>query len=150
MELKIPPPVVGVLIAGGMWGLARVAPLLDLPDSIRVSSAVALALAGAAIEVAGAISFLRVRTTVNPMKPHRTSSLVTSGMYRYSRNPMYAGQLLLLVGWAVYLSSFWALAGPLAFVLYLNRFQIEPEERALSATFGATYSEYRMRVRRWL
>lgn len=150
LELKIPPPAVALLMAGAMWGISLVAPLLEVPAFIRVAAAVTIALVGSGFSLAGVISFRRARTTVNPMKPETTSSLVCSGIYRVTRNPMYVGLLLVLVGWAVFLSSAWALLGPLAFVLYINRFQIAPEERVLSAMFGAGYSAYKSRVRRWL
>ena len=84
------------------------------------------------------------------MKPQTTSSLVCSGIYRVTRNPMYLGLVFVLVAWAVFLSSAWALLGPMAFALYMNRFQIAPEERVLSSMFGASYSDYLSRVRRWL
>jgi len=150
LELKIPPPAVAVLLAGAMWGISLVAPLLEVPAFIRVAAAVTIALAGGGFSLAGVISFRRARTTVNPMKPETTSSLVCSGIYGVTRNPMYVGLLLVLVAWAAFLSSAWALLGPLAFVLYINRFQIAPEERVLSAMFGTGYSAYKSRVRRWL
>ena len=150
LELKIPPPAVAVLLAGAMWGISLVAPLLEGPAFIRVAAAVTIALAGGGFSLAGVISFRRARTTVNPMKPETTSSLVCSGIYGVTRNPMYVGLLLVLVAWAVFLSSAWTLPGPLAFVLYINRFQIAPEERVLSAMFGTGYSAYKSRVRRWL
>ena len=150
LELKIPPPAVAVLIAGAMWGISLVAPLLEVPAFIRVAAAATIALAGGGFSLAGVISFRRAKTTANPMKPETTSSLVCSGVYRLTRNPMYLGALFILVAWAVFLSSAWALLGPLAFVLYINRFQIAPEERALSAMFDRGYSAYRSRVRRWL
>ena len=150
LELKIPPPAVAVLLAGAMWGISLVAPLFEVPAFIRVAAAVTIALAGGGFSLAGVISFRRARTTVNPMKPETTSSLVCSGIYGVTRNPMYVGLLLVLVAWAVFLSSAWALLGPLAFVLYINRFQIAPEERVLSAIFGTGYSAYKSRVRRWL
>ncbi len=150
LELKIPPPAVAVLMAGAMWGISLVAPLLEVPAFIRVAVAVTIALAGGGFSLAGVISFRRARTTVNPMKPEMTSSLVCSGIYRVTRNPMYVGLLFILVAWAVFLSSAWALLGPLTFVLYINRFQIAPEERVLSAMFGTGYSAYKSRVRRWL
>lgn len=78
------------------------------------------------------------------------SSLVTNGVYRFTRNPMYVGLLLALSGWAAFLSSPSALVYLVAFVLYMNRFQIEPEERVLASRFGADYAAYRTRVRRWL
>lgn len=150
LEVRIPPPVVALLAAGAMWGLSRFAPLFDLPQSIRIAVAIAGALAGFGVSIAGIVSFRLAKTTVNPMKLDKTTALVRSGVYRQTRNPMYLGSVLLLVAWAAYLSSAWALLGPVAFVLYLNRFQIAPEERALAAKFGAPYADYRSRVRRWL
>ena len=80
----------------------------------------------------------------------QSSSVVASGVYRHSRNPMYLGLLLVLSGWALYLSN----AAPAlllpAFVGYMNRFQIEPEERILAAKFGAPFTDYVAAVRRWL
>ena len=149
LELKIPPPAVAALVAGGMWGISLVAPSLQVPALIRVAAAI-IALTGGVFSIAGVISFRRAGTTLNPMQPETTSSLVSSGIFRVTRNPMYAGLLLVLVAWAVFLSSAWALLGPLAFVLYINRFQIAPEERVLSAIFGTAYSAYKSRVRRWL
>jgi protein-S-isoprenylcysteine O-methyltransferase Ste14 len=87
---------------------------------------------------------------MNPMKPDPTSSLVVSGIYRYTRNPMYLGFLLILLAWAAALSNLLALVSLLAFVLYMNRFQIVPEERILASRFAQDYAEYRARVRRWL
>jgi protein-S-isoprenylcysteine O-methyltransferase Ste14 len=150
LELKIPPPAVAVLIAGAMWGISLVAPLLEVPTFIRVAAALTIALAGGGFSLAGIISFRRARTTVNPMKPETTSSFVCSGIYRVTRNPMYVGLLFVLVAWAIFLSSAWTLLGSLAFLLYINRFQIAPEERVLSAMFGTDYSAYKSRVRRWL
>ncbi|MDA1117729.1 MAG: isoprenylcysteine carboxylmethyltransferase family protein [Proteobacteria bacterium] len=150
LELKIPPPVVALLAAGAMWGISRLAPLVDLPASVRIGATIAFALAGVGFSLAGVISFRLAKTTVNPMKPEKTSALVRSGIYRLTRNPMYVGLVLVLVAWAAFLSSAWALLGPLAFALYMHRFQIVPEERALASMFGADYSAYRSAVRRWL
>ncbi|MGH8720394.1 MAG: methyltransferase family protein [Burkholderiales bacterium] len=142
--------MVALLAAGAMWGIARLAPLVDLPQSIRIGAAIACAVAGVAVSVAGIVSFRLAKTTVNPMHPENTSALVCSGIYRLTRNPMYLGLALLLVAWAVYLSSAWSLLGLPAFMLYMNRFQIAPEERALAAMFGVSYAAYRSKVRGWL
>ena len=150
LELKIPPPAIAVLMAGAMWGISLVAPSLEVPAFTRIAAALAIALAGAGFTLAGVISFRRARTTVNPMKPERTSSLVCSGIFRVTRNPMYVGLLFALVAVAVFLSSAWALLGPLAFVIYMNRFQIAPEERVLLDMFGTDYAAYKSKVRRWL
>lgn len=149
LELKIPPPVVALLVAGAMW-MAKLAPFLAIPRNIGLLAAGTLAMTGFAIAGAGLILFRRAGTTVHPHKPQETSALVTTGIYRFSRNPMYTGLLLVLAAWAVYLTSIWALAGPVVFVLYINRFQIAPEERVLSAKFSESYAAYRSRVRPWL
>lgn len=150
LELKIPPPVIALLAGIGMWAISRSTPLLAVPGNVRLLAAGTLALVGLVSAVAGVITFWRARTTIHPHKPQETSALVSSGVYRLSRNPMYVGLLFALVAWAVFLSSAWSLVGPFAFVLYISRFQIIPEERVLSAKFGETYAAYKSRVRRWL
>ncbi|MBI3562856.1 MAG: isoprenylcysteine carboxylmethyltransferase family protein [Gammaproteobacteria bacterium] len=150
LELKIPPPAVAALIAVAMWGVALITPLLEIPTLVRVVAAASLALAGVVVSLAGVVAFRRARTTVNPMKPETASALVCTGVYKITRNPMYVGLLLLLIAWAVFRSSAWALLGPVVFVLYINRFQIAAEERVLATLFGTGYTDYKARVRRWL
>jgi protein-S-isoprenylcysteine O-methyltransferase Ste14 len=150
LELKIPPPAVAVLMAIAMWGIASFTPTLDIPAGIRMAVAIAVFLCGGGIALAGTVAFRRAKTTVNPMKPEATSSLVTTGIYTITRNPMYLGLFFVLVAWAIFLSSAWALAGPIAFIAYMNRFQIGPEERVLASMFGSAYSDYKSRIRRWL
>jgi len=150
LELKIPPPIVALLVAVAMWGISRFfAPAVVL-HPVRGLIAAVIALPGLGIAVSGAVAFRRAKTTVNPMKPQATSSLVTSGIYRFTRNPMYVGLLCLLTAWAVLLGTPVAFVGPVIFVPYMNRFQIVPEERALAALFGTDYAAYQRRVRRWL
>ena len=109
-----------------------------------------LAVLGIAISVAGVVSFRRARTTVNPTRPDTASALVATGIYRFTRNPMYLGLFLVLAGWSAYLANAAALAGPLLFALYIDRFQIVPEERALATKFGAAFDTYRRQTRRWI
>ena len=150
LELKIPPPVVALLIAAAMWGISLATPLLDLPAHVRLVAGIAIALAGVVMAISGVAAFRRAKTTVNPLRPETSSFLVTSGVYRLTRNPMYVGLALALLAWAVFLSSPWGLLGPLAFALYMNRFQIMPEEKILLGIFGSAYSAYHSKVRRWL
>ncbi|MGH7769198.1 MAG: methyltransferase family protein, partial [Candidatus Binatia bacterium] len=110
----------------------------------------AVALAGAIIAVSGVAAVRRAKTTINPMKPESSSFLVVSGVYRFTRNPMYLGVLLILAGWAVFLSNLLAFLLLPAFIFYMNRFQIEPEERALRSMFPEKFAVYERRVRRWL
>ncbi len=149
LELRIPPPVVGLLVASAMWAIARALPSLLAVREPAFAAAV-VALIGVSFDIAGIVSFYRAKTTVNPLRPHKTSSLVSTGVYRVTRNPMYVGLLFLLIAWAIYLSSAWALLGPLAFVLYMNRFQIGPEEKVLGVLFGDEYEDYKRKVRRWI
>jgi len=150
LELKIPPPIVALLFAAAMWGISLTTSSVEAPALVRLVAAIAIALAGVGTAIAGVVAFRHARTTLNPLKPEAASSLVTSGVYRFTRNPMYVGLALVLLAWAVFVSSAWAFLGPLAFILYMNRFQILPEERVLSGMFGAAYSTYQTKVRRWL
>lgn len=150
LELKIPPPAVAVLVGAAMWFVARFGPVLELPFSVRVAVFVGIALIGAGVAISGNREFRRAKTTANPFKPESTTALVTSGIFRRTRNPMYVGVTLVIVGWATFLCSALALAGPVVFVLYISRFQIAPEERALLAKFGTAYDAYRAQVGRWV
>jgi protein-S-isoprenylcysteine O-methyltransferase Ste14 len=150
LELRIPPPVVGLIIAGGMWIVTHLSGAIQLSRGARISFAVILGVIGVAVAMSGVLSFRRAQTTVNPLKPETSAALVSTGVYSFTRNPMYLGMVLGLLGWAVYLSSIWALLGPVLFVLYITRFQIVPEERVLDRLFGAPFAAYKKRVRRWL
>jgi protein-S-isoprenylcysteine O-methyltransferase Ste14 len=150
LEHRIPPPLVGLALAAGMWATADLPPALPLADWLRQAIVALLVVAGLAFDLSGFVAFRRQRTTVNPLSPEKASALVTGGVYRITRNPMYVGMTLLLTAWAVQLSGLWPFAGPALFVLYMDRFQIVPEERVLHALFGEAYSAYAARVRRWL
>ena len=149
LELKIPPPLVLLIFAIAMWFAAPLTQSLPIALNVRIAMAVLLVVVGESISIAGIIRFRRAKTTINPMKAGNASSLVTGGVYQFTRNPMYVGMVLSLVGWAVYLASpITSLFVPL-FVLYINRFQIAPEERVLTSIFGGDYVDYINRVRRW-
>jgi AraC family transcriptional regulator, transcriptional activator FtrA len=150
LELKVPPVALAVIAAVLMWCARSATPDFHFPFPSNLMFPVGLALLGALTCLGGVAAFRRAKTTVNPMKPGATSSLVVSGIYRYTRNPMYLGFLLLLMAWAAALSNVPALVSLLGFVLYMNRFQIVPEERMLASRFARDYAEYRARVRRWL
>jgi protein-S-isoprenylcysteine O-methyltransferase Ste14 len=141
---------VGLIVAGGMWIVAHLPPILPLPDLVRLSVAVVLGVVGVAVAIGGVVSFRRAQTTVNPLRPETSAALVSTGLYSFTRNPMYLGMALALLAWAVYLLSVWSLPGPFLFALYITRFQIVPEERVLDRLFGAPFAAYKKRVRRWL
>ena len=150
LETRIPPLIVMTVVAGAMWLARMAAPGLDgVPERHAFTAAGVLAL-GIACAIAGVLEFRHARTTVDPLHPEKASAVVDTGIYRVTRNPMYLGMLLVLIAWAIYLANAVTLAGPVAFVLYMNRFQILPEERALLRIFGEPYRAYLGRVRRWL
>lgn len=150
LALKIPPVALVVIVAALMWFASSATPTFDFFLPAKLLSAVSLALIGAVTCLSGIVSFRRANTTVNPMKPNSTSSLVVSGIYRYTRNPMYLGFVLVLLGWAAFLSNVAALAFVPAFVVYMNRFQIRPEELVLASLFPHDFPAYQAKVRRWV
>ena len=150
LELKIPPVVVVLITGGLMWALSRALPLVAIAFPGQTIVAAVIGSTGIALGAAGIIVFRRMQTTVHPSEPEKASAVVAEGVYRFSRNPMYLGLALLLTGWALFLGAAANIALLAVFVAYMNRFQIKPEERALEAKFGASYTDYRRSVRRWL
>lgn len=150
LDRKIPPLVVWVFVGGLMWLGTRSAPAAGFPLPARQAIALSLAALGVSVAVAGVVSFRVAKTTVNPLKPETASNLVVSGIYHVTRNPMYLGALIVLIGWALFLANALALIVAIMFVLYLNRFQIIPEEKALTARFGPEFAAYCVKVRRWI
>jgi protein-S-isoprenylcysteine O-methyltransferase Ste14 len=151
LELRIPPLAIVLGFAAAMGLVSRYLPgTVDIPGSMAIALALILVLCGFLAALAGVLEFRRQRTTVNPFTPGKSSSLVTTGIYHYSRNPMYLGFLLALLGWCVYLSSGTAALLLPLFIACLNSLQIKPEERVLAQKFGAEFSAYTSSTRRWL
>ncbi len=147
---RIPPPILTVFTALLMWGLAQATPRWPLPDGLRLLGSGALLLVGLAFLASGFLAFRAAKTTINPVNIEAASSLVTSGVFRVSRNPMYVGFTAVLAAWTVYLAAPCAVTGVLGFMLFIYRFQILPEEQVMHAKFGAEFETYRRSVRRWL
>ena len=150
LELKVPPVLLGAVTGALMWIVSFATPSFAFVLPARSLCTALLVLIGAIISLLGVASFRRVQTTVNPMKPGSASTLVNSGIYALTRNPMYLGFFLILIAWGVFLSNIIAFLPLPAFILFMNRFQIEPEERALTAIFGQLFLDYKTKVRRWL
>lgn len=150
LELKVPPLVLVVIVAAGMWALSQMSPDVSIAIPAAGWLASLVALAGVMIAGLGVLAFRTAGTTVDPRVPEQSESLVVSGVYRYSRNPMYVGFLLVLCAWGLWLGNLPALLFLPAFVLYMNRFQIVPEERFMADKFGEDYTRYCANVRRWV
>jgi protein-S-isoprenylcysteine O-methyltransferase Ste14 len=150
LELKIPPPVVALLTGLLMWLLGKVLPLVPFRLPLQSLLSVLVLITGVVLIAVSVALFIRAKTTIEPTRPGRAATLVVTGFNRISRNPMYLGMLLVLLAWTLWLGNLLAFIGLPLFVLYMNRFQISPEERFLAEKFGQQYEDYLARVRRWL
>jgi len=149
LQHKIPPPLWGVIVGLSMWFLALNLPLYSVELRWLKPLAMLIGGVGVSIDLYSVFLFFRAKTTINPLKPS-ASTLVTSGMYRFSRNPMYLGMLLILCGWGLYLATLSALFLLPVFVLIINKLQIEPEEQMLHQIFPEQFPSFCRRVRRWM
>lgn len=150
VRLKIP-PVALTLIAGLLiWMGNRFIPLYRLDFTVQQPVAFFLGICGLIIALIAVMAFIKNRTTFDPRYPGKADMLVITGLYRYSRNPMYLGLLLMLSGLAFYWGSVSGFGVVILFVGYMNHFQIIPEEIALKQKFGDRFTEYLRKVRRWI
>ena len=145
----VPPPLWLLIFAVAMWALNHYCPVLTIiPEPWNRLGWCVIAIAPVA-PIAALIQFRQAHTTVNPHRPETTSTLVTSGVYAWTRNPMYLGLSILLLGWAIKLGTLSPFVGPLLFVPLIRNIQIRPEEHALRMQFGKDYDQYCHRVNRW-
>lgn len=150
LPLKIPPPVYLLLFAGGMWVTHIYFPLALIVPAHWNRLGIGLMVVALLLDLWALSLFLRARTTPNPFTPERTQVLVTSGLYRFTRNPMYLGLLIFLIGWGIYLGKLAPFIWLPVFVWVLNVQQIIPEEKMLAEKFGDAYRAYQNRVPRWI
>ncbi|WP_424961541.1 methyltransferase family protein [Ekhidna sp.] len=150
MKLKIPPVVIFFFSLGVMFGAYYFIPHWSYSFSYQtLLSRICLAL-GVLVAFSGIIAFRMKRTTVDPLHPEKASSLVTSGIYQYTRNPMYLGMALVLIGGLIRIGNPLSMSGVIFFIWYLDRYQIRPEEESLIKVFGKEYVSYCEKVGRWL
>jgi protein-S-isoprenylcysteine O-methyltransferase Ste14 len=150
LELRIPPPILALVMVILMSIIASITPSLSFTINGSKILAVFLGLSGFLIIIISIATLIRARTTEDPTDPSKTTTLVVSGIYQYSRNPIYLGAVICLFGFSILLSNIIALLFIPFYIYYLNRFQIAPEERYLLTKFGENFQEYQLRVRRWL
>lgn len=150
MKHKIPPPVILLLSGIAAWFVAHSSYAYQLTVPYALVIAVVLAIIGLFIAGSAIRLFGKAQTTVNPLQPTEASALVDSGIFAWTRNPMYLGLLFVLAGWATWLESSTNILILLAFIVYITEFQIKPEEAALRELFGQDYIDYCERVRRWI
>ena len=150
LELKVPPVAQVVITAAVMYGVSRIMPSLQFYFEGTNTLAIGLSVIGLGSGIMGVAQFKKAQTTVNPHTPEKSTNLVTSGIYQYTRNPMYLGLVLILLGWAFYLSHFLPFVLVPVFMVYMKRFQIQPEERMMTQKFGKAYQDYLIKARRWI
>lgn len=150
MSLRIPPVAQFLACALLAWAPAKLMPQLTIASPLSAYAGYGFILAGAILLALALLAFVRARTTVNPLAPEGAQALVTTGLYRFTRNPMYVALALILIGGAFALGNIAALAAPAIFVCAMTLLQIKPEERALQTVFGDAFTAYCKQTRRWL
>ncbi|MDO9265071.1 MAG: isoprenylcysteine carboxylmethyltransferase family protein [Desulfosalsimonadaceae bacterium] len=150
LNLKIPPLAQAAIAIFLIWLFDRYMPLYHINFNYQYLIARAVIGIGAIVAVAGIFAFRKLNTTVDPRYPEKAKNLVIVGIYKYSRNPMYLGLLLILTGIAVYSGALSNILVLFLFVAFINKYQIIPEEVALQEKFGDSYTHYTRNVRRWL
>jgi protein-S-isoprenylcysteine O-methyltransferase Ste14 len=149
MKLKLPPAIVFLIFGILMYLLAEFLPVGYFDFFGRRYLIKALLIMAVVISCAALIQFFLVKTSIDPKNPSKASSLVSNGIYKYSRNPMYLGLLLILLAWALWLGNAFNVLLAAGFVSYMNAFQLQPEEASLASLFGKEYKNYCIKVRRW-
>ena len=149
LELRIPPVLLLLCCAAGIIYYGDL-PAQGIMFWALLANAAVLIIIGGTLLIRAVLRFMKARTTVNPHTPDRSSGLVTDGDYRFTRNPMYLGMLVILFGLLLCLPSITGGALVALFFVFITRFQILPEERMLEELFGEEYRAYKLRVRRWI
>ena len=144
----IPPPILVIILTSLVYFSSTKLELIYLPYRQIVS--VIILIIGLIVIVSPVVDFIKSKTTVNPVKFKNVNRLVTTGIYRYSRNPMYLGMILIIISTTVYYLNFLSVFSPLIFYIWINKFQINREEIFLEDKFGSEYLKYKSKTRRWI
>lgn len=150
LKLKIPPPVYALIVVALMWLLHSVFPIYQWINAPWNKIGLVPIVLGLGIDLFAVGLFWRAKTTINPLRPDNSQHIVETGLYQYTRNPMYLGMLCVLTGISIWFGSVSVLLGLPLFVLLITTQQIIPEEQTLTKKFGQSYLDYKHRVRRWL
>ena len=148
MKTKIPPPIIALV----MIAIIYLSSLIIEPITFGYQTLISILVVviGLAWAIPSFRLFAKYKTTISPFTPSETTALVTDGMYRYSRNPMYLGLVLLTIAATIFFGTWLGVVIVVAFIFLLNFLQILPEEKALLDIFGEEYVEYQKKVRRWI
>jgi len=146
--LKIPPPLIVLILVFSNFLLSKKVDVVLIPNQTLVS--ILILLIGILILILPVSKFIKSKTTIDPIKFKKVNKLVTSGIYKYSRNPMYLGLLLIVISSSILYLNIYSVMTPIFFYYWINRFQIKREEIFLTEKFGKEYVLYMTRTRRWI
>ena len=145
---KIPPPLVVLILVISTFFSSKKIDLIQIPFQTSIS--IFILSIGILILLNPVLKFKKSKTTINPIKFKKVNKLVTSGIYKYSRNPMYLGLLMIVISSSIFYLNIYSILTPLFFYIWINRFQIKREEIFLTEKFGEDYLSYKKKTRRWI
>jgi|TARA_B110000014_G_scaffold196920_1_gene146000 protein-S-isoprenylcysteine O-methyltransferase Ste14 len=146
--LKIPPPLIVLILVISIYFSSTKIDLIHIPFQLPIS--IFILSVGILIFINPVLQFIKSKTTINPIKFEETNKLVTSGIFKYSRNPMYLGMLMIVISTSIFYLNIYSMLTPFFFCLWINRFQIKREEVFLTEKFGKEYLSYKKKTRRWI
>lgn len=148
MKNKIPPPIVTLFFGLCIYFSQEYFPESNL-EFLTIFSYIFF-FSGFSILILAVSLFKKQNTTINPIKIENASSLITSGVFEYSRNPMYLGMVMILLGIALMFNFIGGILFTLLFAIYITKYQIRPEEEVMERLFGEDFLKYKNSVRVWL
>ena len=146
--MKIPPPILVLILVVSSFLSSKKIDVIHIPHQTLVS--ILILLIGILILIIPVTNFIKYKTTINPIEFKKVNKLVTSGIYKYSRNPMYLGLLLIVISSSILYLNIYSVSTPIFFYYWINRFQIQREEIFLTEKFGKEYLSYKTKTRRWI
>ena len=146
--LKIPPPLLVLILVVSSFFSSKKINIILIPNQNMVS--IIILLVGLLILIIPVSNFIKYKTTIDPIKFKKVNKLITSGIYKYSRNPMYLGLLMIVISSSILYLNIYSVTTPFLFYWWINRFQIKREEIFLSEKFGKEYLSYKTKTRRWI
>ena len=146
--IKIPPPLIVLVLIISIYFSSTKLDLIHIPFQLEISF-FTLSL-GILIFINPVLKFIKSKTTINPIQFDKTNKLVTSGIFKYSRNPMYLGMLMIIISTSIFYLNIYSILTPFLFILWINKFQIKREEVFLTKKFGKEYLSYKKKTRRWI
>ena len=145
---KIPPPILVLILVSSNYYSSKKIDLIHLPNQDLIS--IIIFLFGILILINPIFKFIKSKTTIDPIKFKKVNKLIISGIYKYSRNPMYLGLLMIVISTSIFYLNIFSITTPFLFYFWINRFQIKREEIFLTEKFGKEYSLYKSKTRRWV